>query len=314
MISTAGPDVPEIRCYVPDGCCGPSPCAMTADEFICAIRALLPEGDLYNNTLPPTPQTPAVPSTITIGCARIGCEQLVFGGCCDTGVIPCDIEPVAPQLAVVDAFSAVAYSAIQALCQMLRELDPCTAKLTIRRWAARFGIVFPDPCEGEWSDEVLATLICLVPQIRLHVINWDFLTQLAARFGAKLTLHYAGDFNCGPLGWWTMARTADVCPVTEACNDFLEIARDENCAPRPICRTTTLIRLESPCVGLPQSLNLVLTPTDIMLAPNCNFPPLPATLPHDPELYQALKWLLPRILPRPTFWCVYEADPANCIV
>lgn len=307
-MATTGPDIAEIKCYTPDGCCGPSPCAISEELFICQIRSLLPEGDLYNPTLPSTPPPSELAGigSATVGCFHVGCEQLVVGGCCDTPGIGCDAEPTAPQLAVVDAFSAAAYGAVQALCAMLKELDPCTAEVSLRRWALRMGVITGDPCEPQWSDNVLALLVCIMPQIKLHVMNLDYLTTLAARFGARFTLRHAGDFNCGPSGWWSMARTSNECPPAYTCPpddpDALLHARG------------IVIPMVPPCASPPDSLNLILSPSHIQIPANCNIPGTPATLPHDPELYEALKWLLPKILPQPILWCIYERDEANCIV
>jgi len=305
-MNQSGPDVADIQCRVPDGCCGPSPCAITKDQFICQIRSLLPAGDLYNTTLPTdAPETEnIVISSTTVGCLTVGQEQRVFGGCCEELSLPCDDTAVAPQLALVDAFAAVGYDAVRALCEMLRELDPCTADRTLRDWARRFGMIGDDLCDPQWSDHVLAILICVVSEIKLRVINWDYLQRLAARFGAQVVMHAAGDFNCGPIGWWTMARDRDECPETVTCPPGQ--LTNENAG--------GWIRLTPTCEGTPESLNLVLCPADIQLPNNCNNPPPLTTLPHDPELYQAFKWLLPKILPTDVFWCVYECDPENCIV
>lgn len=295
-----GPDIPAIQCYTPDGCCGPSACDFTEDQFICQVRSLLPPGDIYNNTLAPAKAPVENHGAVTIGCVHVGCEQLILGGCCEDRIL-CDDEPVAPQLAVVDSYAAVAFGAVEALCAMLRELDPCTADITLHQWAARFGITPAQPCDPMWSDKVLAFLVCLLPTLRFHVMNWDFLTRLAAMFGAQMSMHYAGDFNCGPVGWWTMART----PV---CKDDPGPCAD----PRP-SQGEQMGRIIPPCVPPPPSLNIVMQPSDIVLPPNCNFPPAQTTKPHDPELYEAWKWLLPKILPQPALYCFYEADPANCI-
>jgi len=297
---TSGPDIAPIKCYERDTCCGPSPCAIDADEFMCQIRSLLPEGDPWNNTRPAAPEPAVNQGAITVGCARVGCEQLVFGGCCADD-IPCEDLPAAPQLAVVDSFSAVAYSAVVALCKMLPELDPCTAEETVRRWAARFGIGLPEPCGEPFSDHVLAILVCLFVRLPHEIINMALLKELAAAFGVDFVVRDAGDMNCGPLGWWTMARDRPECPEAVLCPpgppDNQPLIRMVACSPTP-----------------PLSLNFVLSPTDIRLPDNCNLPPNPAVLPHDPELYEAFKWLLPRILPQQILACVYERDPANCIV
>ena len=306
-MNQSGPDIPGIYCYTPDGCCGPSPCAIDEDEFICQIRSLLPEGDLYNNTLPPSPpasELTGLNGSYMICTFKIGCEQLILGGCCGEDlIIPCNYYVSAPQLAVVDSFSAVAWQAVVALCQMLRELDPCTADVTLRAWARRFGIEYPY-CDGDWSDEVLAALICIMQQISQHVINLEFLQMLAARFGSTFVIYAAGDMNCGPLGWWTMARDTPVCPPKVICPPNSPPARFDAGMP---------MRLTPTCVPKPLSLNIVLCPGDIVFPDNCNDPHVPDRLPHDPELYAAFKWLLPKILPPSVYWCIYECDEADCI-
>jgi len=297
---TSGPDVPAILCYTPDACCGPSPCAVDEDEFVCQVRSLLPEGEPWNNTRPYASDPPINQGAITVGCARVGCEQLVLGGCC-TDDIPCEDVPVAPQLAVVDSFSAVGHGAVIALCRALRELDPCTADQTIRHWADRFGVGRPDPCGPPFPDWILAILVCLFVRLRREVINLAFLRELAAAFGADFVVRDAGDMNCGPLGWWTLARDRPLCPETPQC-------------PPASHGNVPFVSMVACSPTLPPSLNFVLWPADINLPPNCNLPPNPPTRPHDPELYQAFKWLLPQILPQNILACVYERDPPNCIV
>jgi hypothetical protein len=304
-MSDTGPDIPAIQCRTPDGCCGPSPCDLTLDQFICQIRSLLPPGDIYNNTVPYAATPPINRGAITVGCSQVGCEQLIFGGCCDDETIFCTTgEPVAPQLAVVDSYATVAYGSVESLCEMLKELDPCTAKLTLHQWAARLGITAPDPCEPMWSDKVLAILVCLMLQLKNHVMNWSYLMKLAHSFGADMALYFAGDMNCGPTGWWTMARDAPVCdPQPPPC-------ATENDAPS---ERQEIMRLNPPCQSPPLSLNIVIAPTEITPIQNCNLALTPITLPHDPELYEAWKWLLPRILPQPALYCIYEQNEADCI-
>src|SRR5262249_38123600 len=89
---TSGPDEPGIKCYEPDTCCGPSPCDATEDEFVCHIRTLLPEGEPWNNTRPTervgTDQETGIDfGVIAVGCAHVGCEQLILGGCCRDRII-----------------------------------------------------------------------------------------------------------------------------------------------------------------------------------------------------------------------------------
>lgn len=302
-MNLSGPDIPQIQCRPPDGCCGPSPSVITREDFICQIRTLLPEGDVWNNTLPteaPEAGTMAI-GAAAVGCMRVGCEQLVFGSCCVEIAIPCDVDPVAPQLALVDAFAAVAYQAVVALVAMLRELDPCTAQTTVKRWGERYGLV-GDPCARQWSDRAISALICVMLQIKRNVVNYDYLRQLAGRFGAEITIREAGDMNCGPTGWWTMARDREAnCPQPVAC------------PPDAYRMMIPIMRMESSCATLPLSLNIITAPGDIVFPDNCNLPPLNKTMTHDPELYEAFKWLLPKILPQPAFYCFYERNLADCI-
>jgi len=301
----SGPDEPAIQCYIPDGCCGPSPCDFTEWDLVCQVRQLLPEGDPYNTTLVPAIEVSAVYTSITVGCSKVGCEQLIFGGCCEERNIPCQIDPVAPQLAVVDCFATGAYTMLQALCAMLRELNPCTAEQLVRRWADRMGIKHPDPCGPGFSEPMLKFLICFMLQLRYYggPINWEFLTKVAARFGVDMTMHYAGDMNCGPIGWWSMARDEGTCPPVFAC------------PPDPTIMNNPVIK-PAACFGVWPSLNIVYCPAEVQIPENCNIPTQAQTLPHDPELYEAFtKWLLPKLLEglRGVFWCVYECNPEDCI-
>lgn len=296
----SGPDDPGIYCWIPNDCCAPSPCVIREDQFICSVRTLLPEGEIYNNTLVTEKEQPINRGTVTVGCARVGCEQLVFGGCCDD-TIHCDDDPIAPQLAVVDAFAAAVYKIIPALCELLRELDPCTARRSIRRWAERMGLKHPD-CSKEWSEGLLAALICLLMQLRGRVLNWKNLTEIAAMFGAELEIYYAGDL-CGPVSCdadgigWPMARNQTECPPPILCGDPCHNKFNDR-----------LIRLSPTCESQPQSLNILLKQSDIILPGNCNLPwTTPRHLPHDDERYAAFKWLLPQIMPQPAFYCFYEA-------
>jgi PKD repeat protein len=64
----SGPDVPDIHCYVPDGCCGPDICLIGLEDLICQIRSLLPEGEIFNTTLKPQKEpTPPNVGAITAG-------------------------------------------------------------------------------------------------------------------------------------------------------------------------------------------------------------------------------------------------------
>lgn len=298
----SGPDEPGISCYVPEGCC-PDLCALTEDDYICQVRTLLPQGEgPYNATQIAYRVPPQNMGATTIGCARIGCEQLIIGGCCDDENL-CDDDPIAVQLAVVDSWAAAAYKVIRALCDALRELDPCTSEKKIREWAKRLGIISDDPCGPQWSDETLKVLVCVLPMIKKRPFNMELLTELAGVFGATVTVRAAGAFNdgCAP-GWWSMARD-----------------RDPNCAEPVACPPDArhygepLIQFVPECEQIPDSLNIVLCPSERKLPENCNLPIPTTTLPHDPELFQALWHYLPKLLPPPTFWCLYNCDPADCV-
>jgi hypothetical protein len=306
-MNASGPDQPQDQCRVPDGCCGPTPCDVTLENFICQIRALLPEGQVYNNVLEATPRERPLGAlgAITVCDNLIGTDQLIIGGCCGDDIL-CDDDPPLPQLALIDSFSAVAYGAVQALCTMLRELNPCTAQLTVHEWARRYGIDYPDPCDGQWSDQVLSLLICLLLRLRFEVRNWDFFVQLGAFFGADMLVRYAGQFDCPgehPSGWWTMARDGDQCPAIAPC------------PPQELPPRARLMRLVPTCQGPQLSLNIVMWPRDNRIVPgNCNLPAVASPQPFDPELYEVWKWLLPQLLPPGPYYCVYERDEANCIM
>lgn len=328
-----GPDIPGIHCWVPEGCCGASPCDVDEHEFLCALRSLLPEGDIYNNTRQatlepprtrgsvtkigcaqigeceeegfgdcPPRQLPGLGGTVTIGCARVGCQQLIFGGCCEDQEF-CNDDPIAPQLAVVDAYGAVAYGVFRAMCAMERESDPCTASadLTLERWGRRLGLVTDDLCTHQWSKETLAFLVCVMFRIKYLILNWENLQMIAGMFGADIRIRAAGDMNC-EVGWITMARDRNHCPP------------DPTCPPGRERVTQPFMRIGpgDECQSLPPSLNIILCPTERRFPENCNMPPRPSTLPHDDEVYQAFLWLLPRILP-PGFWCFYNCDADECV-
>lgn len=299
----SGPDEPGIACWVPIDCCGWSPCAVTRDDFICQIRTLLPQGEIWAPIAPTTP--PEIETggsgAVTVGCARVGCEQLIFGSCCDDRVL-CTDDPDPPNLAIYDAFASVSYEVLRALCAMLNELDPCTADKRLQRWAKRFGLLSDDLCAPVWSDEVLKLLLCTLAQIQHNVMNWNYLRTLAGQFGADLKVQPAGGFGvCFQTGWWTMGRMGPAdCPKPEYC-------------PPADPRFPQWIRLTPPCEQVPDSLNLIVCPSDIRLPDNCNLRLAGTTYPHNPELYAAFKWLLPKILPQPIYWCVYDCDEAICI-
>ena len=105
-------------------------------------------------------------------------------------------------------------------------------------------------------------------------MNLEFLEEIARRFGAKITIREVGAINCGPMGWFTG------CPTDKP-------------------------PLQPGCVGpMPRTLDIVTEPIDIQLRENCNLPPHDRILPHDPELYAAFNWLLPKILPQPAYYCM----------
>ena len=306
-MNLSGPDVPAIQCHIPDGCCGPSPCDMSEVQFICQVRSLLPEGELWNATLPTVAPETAGPAqgAQTVGCYTVGCEQLIFGSCCEDAAIQCDEEQVAPQIALIDSFAAGTFGVIRALCAMMRELDPCTSDITLHQWGHRFGLVSDDLCGPQWSDQTLRTLLCILQQIRGRVMNWAFFEELAARFGARLNIHAPGDFSdCGPAGWWTMARDIN---VTGLCD------RAPACPPEAEPEVVPWIRLVPTCLQPPESLNLVIGRADITPPDNCNLPST-GQQPHDEELFNAFLWLLPKLLPPQIIWCIYAEDIPNCII
>lgn len=311
-MNESGPDFPAVQCHTPDGCCGPSPCDVTLGNFIGQIRSLLPEGQLYINTSSGTPSQLAASSlgAVVVCDNPIECTeeqgsgQLILGGCCGEE-IRCEDEPPLPQLALVDSFAAVAFGAVQALCVMLKELDPCTATLTVQQWARRYGIGYPDPCQGSWSDPTLSLLICYLLRLRFEVRNWAFFQAVGAFFGAQMVMRYAGQFDCPdehPSGWWSMARDgAPECPPIAPCPD----------EPPPLA--PPLIPLVPTCDGPNISLNIVMWPGQRVLPGNCNLRAVTSPLPHDAELYEVWKWLLPQLLPQGPFWCIYQRDLENCI-
>ena len=326
----SGPDVPGIFCRPPDGCCGLDMCTLSLEDFICQIRSLLPEGEIFNNTRRAIGDPPKNVGTITVGCAKVGCEQLIFGGCCDDQVF-CDDDPIAPQLAVVDSFAAVVFQVIQALCAMLPELDACTADgKFVNKWATRMGITRRtkdyDPCGPEFSDRILAFLICFILQLRYNrqrAVNWEYLTMIANRMGADIKMRYAGDLNGTAntdepylSGWWTMARDQPVCPPRMPCppdpqadlgSGFDQVRGGQALDP---------VACAPPNENSPLSLNIIVCPSDIIVPENCNLPLAmqQSPLPHDPELYDAFWWLLPKILPAGPLYCIYECCEADCIV
>jgi hypothetical protein len=147
------PGVTRVCTDACHGCCAPSPCMVSKDDVICAVCSLLPEGEIYNNTRVPFDALTGVVVAVTVGCSKVGYEQLILGGCGEEHIL-CTGAPVAPQLAVIDSFGAVVYGVVEALCRALRELDPCSSDLTLQFWVRRFGLVTDDPCGLRWSDDL----------------------------------------------------------------------------------------------------------------------------------------------------------------
>ena len=336
---TTGPDIPGIVCYTPDTCCGPNPCDISCADFICAVRQLLPEGEIYNTTKSPpvvddreyymvcdnviscetdcgqqmVHGTNAPPPALVnmgatavcdnqVGSESCSGEQLIVGSCCPDS-IQCVMEETAPQLAVIDSFAAVLYRTVKALCVLLCELDPCCATRTLDAWARRFGIVRYDEqgCEQPFPNHVLALLVCLFGRLRHEVMNLENLERLAALFGAQVTLRYAGSFNCPPYGWWSMARDLDA-----SCERAV-VGCGKPVAP---LRVVEMFACES---IKPESINIIVCPAERTWDENCNMPVPTSPKPHDPEIYKAFLWLLPRVLPPFVRWCVYECNPNDCI-
>ena len=311
LTGNTGPDRPGIACYTPDGCgCGPGPCQISLDDFICAVRQLLPEGEPYRPSKPPGAAPvqnygAAVVCDNLVGSASCPGEQLILGGCCDEeGPIACVEEEIAPQLAVVDTFAAILYGMVQALCKALCELDPCCASDTLERWAERFGIVRTDAlgCVVPFPPAALAFLVCLFSQLKSVVYNLKTLEMLAGLFGAQVRLELAGAINCPTyLHYWHMARDRD-----ESCRDGAPTV----CGP-DIPRPQRVLRF-APCeTRPPESINVIVCPAERVFPQNCNRP-VPSPQPYDPDIYDAFLWLLPRILPKPDRWCIYECDAMQC--
>jgi hypothetical protein len=215
----------------------------------------------------------------------------------------CDDEPIAPQLAVVDAYAASAWAVVEHFCDAFKELDPCSTNLMLKDWAKRLGLISDDPCSMQFSDHVIAEMLCIIPTIRGRIFNMAYLEEISGIFGADVIVRPAGDFSdCAPSGWWTMARDRNGdCPPAE-----------DPCPPESHVVVQPIIPMVSTCETLPDSLNIVLCPSDRRFPENCNLPR--PDEPHDPELFAAFRdWLLPKILPQPVFWCIYTCDANNCI-
>ena len=190
-----------------------------------------------------------------------------------------------------------------AVCTMLRELDPCTAESTLASWATRYGLLPIGRCDYQFTDKQLKAIVCFLYTYAQNDVPLNFakIAEIAAAFGAEVEFTYAGDFSdCNPYpGWWTLARSG---------------CEHENTM--PMCDgsavgNSTLVRLVTTCDDTLQlSLNVILRPIDIHIAGNCNHEAV--DLPHDPELYEAFKILLERILPQTASICIYEEGESEC--
>lgn len=295
-------DTSNVKCYVPTGCCPVSACAITLDDFMCAVRALLPEGEVFNttkaDTQPPTPTPP-----VGVGCFTVGCDPV----CGENVEQPlCDDTTPAPQLAIVDAFAATSYGVVERLCCMLAELDPCTAVTTVDRWLARYGVPL-GACDPSWSDEVKSLLVCIMSRISHNfVLNKANLTALGTYFGVVTTIYNAGQINCGGgmPGLITLARAPRFsrgCADVGGCGD----------APVPDLRQKT-VTWGAPCT-VPPSIDLVVCRAETVVAENCLLPGAGYTVTPTQELYDAFLWLLDKLISAGTDICVYRCEDVPCL-
>lgn len=333
-------DYSNVKCYVPTGCCPIDPCKVSLDDFICAVRALLPPGAVFNTTAAPIePPVPVLPPGV--GCITVGCDPVCGAPVPDP---ECDNDPRAPQLAIVDAFAATSFTAVEALCCMLVELDPCTAQSTVDRWLARYGVP-QGACDPTWSIEVKALLLCMLSKVSHNfVLNKKNLDALGSYFGVNVRIFNSGEFNCGGLpGLFTLARTRGVCTPSETLpcttlyspligrdsaglyqyllgkkddgtygrlvngfeNDYSDIIME-------LRRKNSSIKFNPPCAP-PPSLDLVVCQTETTVLSNCLLPGPGYTVTPTQELYEAFLWLLNRLISAGTDICIYRCEDVPCL-
>lgn len=298
-------DTANIQCYVPTGCCVLDPCKVTVEDFICAIRSLLPEGPLFTTTLPgaPPPTPPAPPG---VGCYTVGCTVV-----CDGLEIldpQCTNDPQHMQINLTDVYAATAFTAVEALCDMLRELDPCTADTTVDCWLARYGVRFGD-CDPVWGADTKKLLLCLLAKLSHgYVLNKATLDAVAAYFGVVARIFNAGDFNCtGIPGRWTLGRsrrngTPVACIPVDSCDPDSEVLPP---GPQPLT-------FNPPCT-IPPTIDIVICQAETAVPGNCLLPGVGYTVAPSAELFDAFEWLLKRMLSRGVDICVYRCEDAPCL-
>lgn len=299
-----------INCRPVDGDCTLSPCVVTEQDFICALRSLAPEGAVFDLTYDASAATPVnvLPSGVVCG-YTVGCEQKVLDASCPPDSEPaCDPAPAKPQVSIIDSYAAVAYSVLESLCAALKELDPCTADVTAQCWLERFG--FPQrPCADPWPKYVAQRVACAIAALQAGaLLTGPYLSQIAGRFGATVQFQLAGDFNCNPAGVWLLGRDrfprGAECPPSDSCDPD---------SPPAIAPRGQIINLQPPCTTPPVSLNLIVCRDVIRSYTNCLDPypdPLEGTF--DEVLFQAFLELIKMILPRQADICVLLCDDIPC--
>jgi hypothetical protein len=295
-------DLSNIKCYAPVGCCPLDPCKVTQEEFICAVRTLLPEGPMFNTALsgvapPPDPVT-------GVGCFTVGCTPV-----CDTDLpgddTNCNDNPVAFHMIMVDAYAAAAYRTLEAQCCALRELDPCTAEVTVDRWLERYGVPQGE-CDPVWTAPTKKLILCLLSKLSNgFILNKLGLESLAAYFGVKTWIYNAGDFNCDHVpGIWTLGRrrclpSGSSWPITD-------------CSLPVAPRGTPQVKWGGACSTGP-AIDIVVCQAETWVPDNCLVPGTGATVTPTEELYSAFQWLLSRLLSANTNICVYRCEDVPCL-
>lgn len=299
-----------INCRPLDGDCALSPCDITLDDFICALRSLAPEGPIFDMTYDASAATPVniLPSGAVCG-YTVGCEQkVVDASCVERDDESCDPTPPKPQVSIIDAYATSAYTALQSLCSALKELDPCTADMTIDCWLARYG--FPQrECTDPWPKHVAQRVVCALANLQAGaLLTGPYLSQIAAKFGASIEWQLAGDFNCNPPGVWLLGRDrfprGAVCPPEDVCDPD---------SPPAIAPRGQIINLMPPCTSAPVSLNIIVCRDVIQSFTNCLAPyedPLAGTF--DEDLFQAFLEMLKMLLPKQADICVLLCDEIPC--
>lgn len=297
-------DLSNIKCHVPTGCCPLDPCKVTLEDFICAVRTLLPEGPLFSPAIAgaPLPEPPGSPG---VGCLPVGCAPV-----CDGTAVPeetCTSTPQQMQINLTDSFAATAFTALEAYCCMLRELDPCTATSTVDRWLQRYGVP-QGACDPVWSTELKQLLLCLLSRISNNfVLNKKNLEAVAAYFGVEVKIYTAGDFNCGGIpGLWTLGRgrfrggTPTPCAPLDSCEGS-----------DPLGPLPASLSLFPPCATLP-SIDVVACQAETVVPANCLLPGAGGTVQPSAPLYDAFFWLMERVVPMNVDICFYRCEDTPC--